>query len=79
MKIAVDKQENTIGIFDGNVIKDKDNKIIYQIIDHNVLAKSYYADEALQHFNKGQFEKVGEFDGQQCTVDNEIIFEIKEV
>ena len=77
MKTVVDSQGKKIGIFDGNTIKDERGKVIYWISDEDVLAPTEYVDGNLQHFQKGQFSKIGGFDGRQCTSNNEVVFEIK--
>ncbi|MCE9679430.1 hypothetical protein LZP69_09620 [Shewanella sp. AS1] len=77
MKIVVDSQGREIGNFDGNLVKDSHGKVIYWISDEDVFAPNEYADEDLHAFNKGQFSKIGEYDGGLCTSNNEVIFEIK--
>lgn len=77
MKIVVDSQGKKIGEFDGNTIKDERGKVIYLISDESVLAPTEYVDGNLQHFNKGQFSKIGEYNGSQCTSNDEVVFEIR--
>ena len=71
MKVAINNK--------GDIIKDKNEKIIYRIVNKNVFAPNYYSDKILEHFNRGQFIEIGKFDGRQCSIDNEIIFKIKEI
>jgi len=66
MKTVVDSQGQKIGDFDGNTIKDERGRVIYWISGEDVLAPTEYADTDLQHFNKGQFSKIGEHDGKRC-------------
>ncbi|MFV7643099.1 hypothetical protein ACOI2Q_09470 [Shewanella algae] len=77
MQTVVDPQGRKIGYFDGNTVKDSEGKVIYWISDEDVFAPSEFVDKDLQHLNKGQFSKVGEYDGRQCTSENKVIFEIK--
>uniref|UniRef100_UPI0040487DFF hypothetical protein n=1 Tax=Rheinheimera sp. TaxID=1869214 RepID=UPI0040487DFF len=77
MKTVVDSQGKKIGEFDGNTIKDEGGRVIYWISDEDVFAPAEYVDNDLQNFNKGQFLKIGEYDGGRCTSNNEVVFEIK--
>ncbi len=77
MKTVVDSQGKKIGKFDGNTIKDEGGRVIYWISDEDVFAPAEYSNKDLQHCNKGQFLKIGEYDGNQCTFNNEVIFKIR--
>ena len=76
MRTVVDSQGKKIGEFDGNTVKDKTGNVIYLILDGEVFVPTDY-EEDLKIFNKGQFSAIGEFDGQYCTSNNEIVLEIK--
>lgn len=77
MKTVVDSRGRKIGEFDGNTIKDERGKVIYWISDEDVFAPTEYVGGNLQPLNRGQFSKIGKFDGRQCTSKNETVFEIK--
>lgn len=76
MMTAVDSQGKKIGEFDGHAVKDESGRVIYFISGEDVFAPAEYSDEDLNIFNKGQFSRIGEYDGKRCTSGNEVVFEI---
>ena len=71
---VTDSNGNDLGVFDGNVIRDREGIIIYWISDNEVYVPLKYIDENLAHFNKGQFSLIGEYIKGKCITNNEVIF-----
>lgn len=71
---VTDSNGNNLGVFDGNVIRDREGVIIYWISDNEVYGPLKYIDENLTHFNKGQFSLIGEYIEGKCTANNEVVF-----
>ena len=71
---VTDSNGNNLGVFDGNVIKDKEGKILYWISDNEVYAPLNYIDEDFTHFNKGQFSLIGDYIESKCIINNEVVF-----
>jgi hypothetical protein len=74
MVSVMDLNGNNIGVFDGNVIRDKAGKIIYWISGNEVYAPLEYIGEDLTGFNKGQFSLIGEYIEGKCIINNEVVF-----
>ena len=78
MRNVVSGDGVTLGIFNGNTIRDSNGALIYAVIDGDVFAPVRYVDEALQPLSKGLLGLVGTLvENEAMTDSGEIIFELK--
>ena len=74
MLTVKDLKGNVMGVFDGNMIRDKEGKVLYWISDNEVYAPLSYDGKDLVHFNKGQFSLVGEYIEGKCLINDDVGF-----
>ncbi len=77
MNTVVDHQGREIGWLAGNLVKDPSGKVIYWISGEEVFAPLEYAVEDVRLLEKGGFSKIGEFDGEKCISNDEVIFKVR--
>lgn len=77
MKAVVDHQGREIGWLAGNLVKDTSGKVVYWISDEEVFAPLEYVVEDVRILKKGGFSRIGDFDGERCISNDEVIFKVK--
>ena len=77
MKEALDLNGNRIGVFKGDKIVGAEGNIIYWVSENEVFSPLEYAEESLNHFNKGAWSSIGILVENECIADGVVIFSIK--